>query len=65
VLRKLQDFKVKPTVIVLTNHPNEQYRKRCAELGATYFFDKSTESEKVTEVLRDLSREPEEKRVGS
>jgi len=41
-------------VIMLTNYPYPQYRKKCMEAGADYFFDKATEFEKVTEVLKKL-----------
>ncbi len=43
-----------PTIIILTNYPYAAYRKRCMELGANYFFDKSTEFTKVEEVVREL-----------
>jgi len=42
------------TVIMLTNYPYPQYRKKCMKAGADYFFDKATEFEKVTEVLKKL-----------
>jgi DNA-binding NarL/FixJ family response regulator len=45
-----------PTVIILTNYPYPAYRKRCKDLGADYFFDKSTEFEGALEVLREMSR---------
>jgi DNA-binding NarL/FixJ family response regulator len=38
-------------VIVLTNFSDDCYRQRAKALGADYFFDKSTEFEKVIEVL--------------
>ena len=38
-------------VIMLTNYPEPQYRQKCLQAGAEYFFDKSTEFEKVREVL--------------
>ena len=41
-------------VIMLTNYPYTQYRKKCMKAGADYFFDKSSEFEKVTEVLKEL-----------
>ena len=41
-------------VIVLTNYSYAQYRKKCLQLGAGYFFDK-VELEKVAEVLRGLT----------
>jgi hypothetical protein len=43
-------------VIMLTNYPYPQYRKKCLGLGADYFFDKSTEFEKVTELFKQLRR---------
>ncbi len=45
-----------PTIIILTNYPYAAYRKRCMELGANHFFDKSTEFTKVEEVVRDLAK---------
>ena len=48
--------KTKPSikVIVLTNYPFPQYRKKCIELGAEYFLDKSTEFDKLPEVFKQL-----------
>jgi len=43
-----------PTVIMLTNYPYPQYRKKCLETGADYFFDKSSEFHRVNEVLTGL-----------
>ena len=40
-------------VVILTNYSYQQYRKRCMSAGADYFFDKSTEFEKVIELMRD------------
>jgi hypothetical protein len=39
---------------MLTNYPYPQYRKKCMELGADYFFKKSTEFENVMETLKQL-----------
>lgn len=55
VLRQLREFNVKRTVIVLSNHTNDQYRKRCLELGAAFFFSKTTEFDQVIEVLKTLA----------
>lgn len=41
-------------VIMLTNHSNSFYRSTCLDAGADFFFDKSTEFEKVNDVLADL-----------
>jgi len=38
--------------VVLSNHPDPQYRQACMAAGATHFFDKSTEFDRVPEVLR-------------
>lgn len=44
-----------PTVIVLTNYPVPEYYAECLAMGADYFFDKSTEFDRVGEVLEDLA----------
>ena len=40
-------------VIMFTNFPYLQYRKRCFDSGADYFFYKSTEFEKLVDVVRE------------
>ena len=35
--------KLTPVTIVLTNFVFPQHRRRCLQLGARYFFDKSAE----------------------
>ncbi|MGH7455365.1 MAG: response regulator [bacterium] len=52
VLAHIKKESPQTTVIMLTNYPLPPFRKRCLEAGADYFFDKSTEFEKVIEVLR-------------
>ena len=46
---------VGPTVIVFTNFPYPQYRKRAFEYGAEFFFDKTTEFEKLRELFGQLT----------
>jgi DNA-binding NarL/FixJ family response regulator len=46
-----------PCVIMLTNFAHPQYREKCSQLGADHFFDKSTEFEKVVEVIRGFALE--------
>jgi DNA-binding NarL/FixJ family response regulator len=43
-----------PIIIVLTNYPYVAYRQRCMQLGARYFFDKTTEFPRVAEVVEEL-----------
>lgn len=50
-LKQLKGSLPNTVVIVLTNASSPQYRKRCTELGAEFFFDKSTEFRKVRDVL--------------
>jgi hypothetical protein len=44
---------------MLTNFAHEQYRQKCLQLGADYFFDKSTEFEKVLSVLNPVTEATE------
>lgn len=43
-----------PKTIVLTNYAFPQYQKKCEDSGADYFFDKSTEFARISEVLETL-----------
>jgi len=54
VIEDLKKDPSAPVVIVLTNHAQPQYRKKCLASGAAFFFDKSAEFENVVEVLRNL-----------
>lgn len=46
-----------PVVIMFTNYPYPQYRKKCMDAGADYFFNKLTEFEKIPELLKNLNRD--------
>ena len=50
VLRYIKEMKPTPMVIILTNHSYPQYREKCLQAGAEFFFDKSTEFQKVRRV---------------
>lgn len=54
VLQEIKKGEFHPVVIMLTNYPYPQYKKRCLEEGAAFFLDKSTEFEKVEELLENL-----------
>lgn len=54
VLKDIKNNNQYIKVIMLTNYPYPQYRKKCMELGADYFFKKSTEFENVMEALKQL-----------
>ena len=57
VLQEIKKGAPSPLVIVLTNYPYPQYRRKCIEAGADFFFDKSTEFDKVYETLEKLSQD--------
>ena len=57
VLESMKKDRLTSTVIVLTNHPYASYRKKCLQVGAKFFLDKSSEFEKVGEVLQGLIRD--------
>jgi DNA-binding NarL/FixJ family response regulator len=57
VLERIKKEHSPPIVIVLTNYPYSQYRKKCRELGADYFFDKVTEITSFVKVLRTLAQD--------
>jgi PAS domain S-box-containing protein len=43
------------TVIIMTNYPYAQYRRKCLDAGADFFFDKSTEFEQAAETIGQLA----------
>lgn len=45
----------RPTFIVHSNYAYDQFRKACAEAGADFFFEKGTETHRVSEALRSLT----------
>ena len=56
VLKDIRDKKLPIRVIMLTNYTYSQYRKKCEELGADYFFDKVTEIEEIPKVIEELTK---------
>lgn len=51
VLRAFQPQSPATIFLVLTNHPNPQYRRLCLDAGASCFFDKSLEFDKVRDIV--------------
>jgi two-component system response regulator DevR len=54
VLRAVHPVLPETLFIVLTNHPNPQYRRICMQAGASWFFDKSTEFARVKEIIAEF-----------
>jgi DNA-binding NarL/FixJ family response regulator len=51
LLQKVKKEKRSLLVVVLTNLSDSQYRRKCLDAGADFFFDKSSEFNKVIQVL--------------
>lgn len=56
VLKDIRAKRLPSRVIMLTNYPYPQYRKKCEELGADYFFDKVTEIEEIPTAIQALAK---------
>jgi DNA-binding NarL/FixJ family response regulator len=54
VLEAIKKNKPTPFVIMFTNYPYPQYRRKCMEAGADFFFDKSLEFDALTNTLKNL-----------
>ncbi|MBF0557766.1 MAG: response regulator transcription factor [Nitrospirae bacterium] len=51
VLRHIKHKNKETTVIMYTSYPYPEYRKRCIDESADYFFDKTTESEELIDTI--------------
>jgi len=58
VLEGMRKEKLATITIVLTNFAFPQYRRKCLQLGARFFFDKSAEFAEVREALSGLIHKP-------
>ena len=56
-LKVIKSKNLAPVVIILTSYPYPEYRKRCLEDGADYFFDKSNEIEEMINILKKLVKD--------
>jgi DNA-binding NarL/FixJ family response regulator len=54
VLYDIKKFHPSARVIMLTNYSHPENKKKCIDRGADYFFDKSTEFQKVVSVLKGM-----------
>lgn len=57
VLRHLKKDQPSPAVIILTDYSYPQYRAKCMEVGADFFFVKSTEFDQVVPALMQIIRQ--------
>jgi DNA-binding NarL/FixJ family response regulator len=54
VLKAIRITRPGTKVIVSTNFPDTQYRKKCFDAGADFFLDKSSDFEKIPEIVLKL-----------
>jgi len=54
ILTAIKKDKMTTRVIIFTNYPYLQYRKRCLDAGADFFFYKATELGKLMDLLKGL-----------
>jgi YesN/AraC family two-component response regulator len=62
VLQELKKFEPAPCVIMLTNYPYPQYRKKCLDMGADYFLDKSADFDGLFTVMKQLQHKADRQR---
>jgi DNA-binding NarL/FixJ family response regulator len=55
VLKQIKKKNEVPVIIILTNYPHSQYRKKCMEAGADFFFNKSRDFEEIVKVVSGIS----------
>ena len=55
VLRRIKWKNPGTRVIMLTNYPYPKYRQQSLAAGADYFFQKTTEFDKIPDVLKSLA----------
>jgi DNA-binding NarL/FixJ family response regulator len=56
VLKKIRGNLNKAKVCIFTNYPYSQYRTRCMEEGADYFFDKNINFQEVKNLIAQLAQ---------
>lgn len=54
ILEKIRKKNKEVKIIILTNFPFPQYQKKCMELGADYFVDKSSEFASISVILKEI-----------
>jgi DNA-binding NarL/FixJ family response regulator len=56
VLRTIKRRMAAVAVIMLTNYATEEFRKKCLEVGAEHFLDKTNEFERLCPLIEQLKR---------
>lgn len=56
VLKKIKKGKSKTKVCIFTNYPYSQYKEKCIEEGADYFFDKNINFQEIKNLIVELAQ---------
>ena len=56
ILERIKKKNKEVKIIILTNFPYPQYKRKCMELGADYFVDKSERFELIHEILMEINQ---------
>jgi DNA-binding NarL/FixJ family response regulator len=56
VLGALANRPDRPTVIVFTNFPDQEYREACVRLGAHHFLDKSRDAPELIRLIEGMAQ---------
>lgn len=65
ILRYIRKHRPDTKIIMLSNSSLPQYRKTCFENGADFFFDKSTEFQKVVSVVTEACKKQQKAKNGN
>ena len=57
ILSMIKNISPITVVIMFTNYSNDAFKESTAKLGADYFLDKSTDVDKLLEILTNLSQQ--------
>ncbi len=52
-----KDLRMAPLIIFYTRYSNPTYKNHCLNLGASHYFDKSTNIEDLLELIREMNSE--------
>ncbi len=56
VLKEIKNNGRKPIMLVFTNYPYSQYKKKCIIEGADYFLDKNVDFQEVKDLIAQLAQ---------
>jgi len=55
ILKRIKKDKPSTIIFMITNYPYDGYKRKCLELGAEFFFDKSRDIPQVVQIIDELA----------